>query len=140
MDSRARATAGQSPTTPRSTAGWYRVAICVANISRSTPWNSAMRPLSTPTASPMGSGLQHEGILHLVAQLDPRVLGLQVLVDGFHAVGAPEPARLVSAEGRVERKGAVDVDPHRARLEPPRHGVRAAQIPGPHARREPEAR
>ena len=52
----------------------------------------------------------------------------------------PMPLCLVAAEGRVEGDRAVQVDPHRAGLELPRHAVRARDVARPDAGREPEAR
>lgn len=54
--------------------------------------------------------------------------------------GARCRSGLVAAEGRVERHGAVHVDPHGAGSELAGHAVGAADVERPHAGGEPEGR
>src|SRR6185437_3796798 len=115
-------------TTPRASGGTSWIA------SSSTPRPAGIATSMAPSCP------QHERILHLVARLDPHALRLEVLLDRLHPVRAPEAARLVAAEGGIERECAIGVDPHGAGLEPLRERVRAADVARPESRGEPEAR
>src|SRR5215510_14798631 len=84
------------------------------------------------TAPPPGaSDLHDERVLDLITELAPDTLRLQVLINRFNAVLPTDPARLVTAERRVEGQRTIRVDPHRPGLEPPRHPVHASHVVGP---------
>src|SRR6478672_6036207 len=79
---------------------------------------TSVLPLLTSLFSLLTSlNFHDERILHLVAELAPHALRLQVLVNRFDAVLAADAARLVAAERRVEGQRAIGVDPDGPRLE-----------------------
>src|SRR5262245_13258638 len=91
------------------------------------------------TAPPPGaSDLHDEWVLDLITELAPDTLRLQVLINRFNSVLPPDPARLVTAERRVERQRAIRVDPHRAGLEPLRHPMHASNVMRPDTRSQAE--